>query len=470
MALEVNRDIKVDFYDKNYILINAKQYDKNSRFITVICHSQGKPISINSKDHSAFVRYQKADDCSVFNSCDIVGIGKIKIKLTEQMLASAGVCYVDLVIVNKGEAEIDPNTGELKISGAEVLSTSTFCVDVSETATENSEIECSPEYGGLSELLTKAEADYQKVVLTSRSWAEGGTGIRDGEDTNNSKYWSEQSEKSASAASNSADNAATSEFNANEYMSNALEYKGAAEQSATAAKQSEDNAFDSKNDASISEHNAKVWATGGYLQAREGETVDTNEIVGTEENARQASESATTAQRYAVGGTGTVDDEDEDNAKWYWQQSTILADSANKSATAAETSADRAQSYAVGGTGTRDGEDTNNAQWYYNEIKDILNGLNIVFVPKGTIYFSELATVKESAVPGYIYNIKDDFVTDDSFREGSDVTYTAGTNVYYIIDENGEYKWDCFGGAASPVAAVEDVKDYLGINEEIVIG
>ena len=47
--------------------------------------------------------------------------------------------------------------------------------------------------------------------------------------------------------------------------------------------------------------------------------------------------------------------------------------------------------------------------------------------------------------------------------EGAGVAYTAGTNVYYAIDENNEGKWDCFGGASSPTATVDEVKSYLGI-------
>ena len=43
---------------------------------------------------------------------------------------------------------------------------------------------------------------------TSESWAIGGTGTREGEETNNSKYWSEESKKQANEALNSADKAA----------------------------------------------------------------------------------------------------------------------------------------------------------------------------------------------------------------------------------------------------------------------
>lgn len=45
--------------------------------------------------------------------------------------------------------------------------------------------------------------------VESKSWAIGGTGTRDGEDTNNSKYWSRQSKNEADRAKNEADRAAS---------------------------------------------------------------------------------------------------------------------------------------------------------------------------------------------------------------------------------------------------------------------
>ena len=40
MSLQVTTNINVDFYDKKYILINAKQLDKNSRFLSVTCYNR----------------------------------------------------------------------------------------------------------------------------------------------------------------------------------------------------------------------------------------------------------------------------------------------------------------------------------------------------------------------------------------------------------------------------------------------
>ena len=191
MSLQSITNINVDFYDKKYILINAKQFDRGSRFLSVTCYNQGKVYPINAGEHSAYIRYKKADGHSVFNFCEIDRFGKIEVELTEQMLALNGTCYADLVIVNKGSAEVDDTGAIIAIDNASVLSTMTFCIDVSESVVNNLDVESSYNYDGLNDLLTRAEANYEDVVTMAQSWARGGTGKRDGENTNNAKYWAE---------------------------------------------------------------------------------------------------------------------------------------------------------------------------------------------------------------------------------------------------------------------------------------
>lgn len=196
MALQTTTNINVDFYDKKYILINAKQNDKNSRFLSVTCYNHGELFTLSAA-HSAYIRYKKADEHSVFNICEI-NKGKVIIELTEQMLAVDGICSADLVIVEGGKAVVDANTGVITgIEGSSILSTMTFHIDVSETAVDNSEIESNYECNILNETLDKYEAEYQNIVKTARSWAEGGTGIRDGEDEKNAKYYAELALKNA---------------------------------------------------------------------------------------------------------------------------------------------------------------------------------------------------------------------------------------------------------------------------------
>lgn len=331
MALQITANINVDFYDKKYILINAKQYDRNSRFLSVTCYNRGELFHINSSEHSAYIRYKKSDNNSVFNFCEIDRKGKIIIELTEQMLASDGICDADLVIVNKGDADVNTETGDIiEVINAPILSTMPIYINVVESSVANSEIESSYEFNGLNTALERAEAEYKNVIRLSKSYAIGNAGgIRTNEDTDNSKYYYELSLRSA-------------------------------------------------NNADKSESNALA-------------------------------------------------------------------------------SANLSKSYAVGGAGVRENENKDNAQYYCEMVKSVVSGLNSGFIPIGTISFSELATAQKAT--GFTYNISDDFVTDDTFREGSGKMYTAGTNVYYTADGY----WDCFGGTSSPVATVDEVKSYLGI-------
>lgn len=428
MNLQTTTNINIDFYDKKHILVNAKQYDKKSRFLSITCYNHGESYPINKAEHSAYIRYKKADNNSVFNTCEINLNGKIIVELTEQMLASDGICCADLVIVNVGGANVDVQTGELVgIDNAAILSTMPIYIDVVGTAADNSTIESSYEFNGLNVALEKAEAEYTNVILASKSWAVGETGIRDGEDSDNAKYYAMQSSNGSSAAKTSALNAAESERIAGEHKDaaiahseNAHTYMTDAEKSMISANESETNAANSASAAATSEINAS----------------------NSEGKAKTSEENAANS---------------EANAKSSEVNSKTSEINAQTSESNAFNSANRAQSYAVGGTGTRDDEDTNNAYYYYELIKNIVIGLDTGFIPMGTVSFAELSSVEKAT--GYVYNISDDFVTDSSFREGEGRSYTAGTNVYYTA--NGQ--WDAFGGAASPTATVGEVKDYLGI-------
>lgn len=442
MALQTITELNVDFYDKRYIVINAKQLDKNSRFLSITCLNRGEVFHINSGEHSAYVRYRKSDDYAVFDSCEINQKGKVIVELTEQMLASDGICVVDLMIVNKGGAKVDANTGEIiAIDNASILSSMVFHIDVHETAVEHADIESSYEYDGLNVALEKAEAEYTEVMKTSKSWAVGGTGIRSGEDTDNSKYYAKQSSNSASAAHQSELNAANSEELAESHMHDALSYKNDAYTYMTNANTYMDTT------------NEYMGTTKGYMETTEGYK---NTTEGYMNNSKSYMDS-TKEYMDTTNGYMTTTDGYMNTTEGYMDNAESYMGNAKTSETNALNSANKAQSYAVGGTGTRGNEDNDNAHYYYELTKNIVIGLDSGFIPMGTITFAELATVEKAT--GYVYNIKDDFTTDASFREGEGKNYTAGTNVYICADG----MVDAFGGASSPTATVEETKSYLGI-------
>lgn len=114
----------------------------------------------------------------------------------------------------------------------------------------------------------------------------------------------------------------------------------------------------------------------------------------------------------------------------------------------AAASATKAESYAVGGTGSREGEDSDNAKYYYQQAKDVSEGLKGGLQPHGTCTFADLPALADVNA-GWMFNISDEFTTTDDFKEGSGSTIPAGANIYKTSDG----KWDVLAG--TPVTGVK---------------
>lgn len=127
--------------------------------------------------------------------------------------------------------------------------------------------------------------------------------------------------------------------------------------------------------------------------------------------------------------------------------------SAETSAQAAASSAIMAESFASGGTGARENEDVDNAKYYFEQAKDISKGMNGL-IPMGTITFAELSN-EDNQVDKFMFNISENFTTDDTFREGAGHEYPAGVNVYRTSDGY----WDCLAG--NFVAGVKGAKESI---------
>ena len=300
MKTEIVTNIDIDFYDTRYLTINAKQYDKQSRFILFSCHDNGKSVLFDPSKNYAYVRYRKPDYLGVFNECTITKEGNILVELTEQMLAVSGNCYADIFIIENPKIEIEE--GEIiedldKILAARkgrIVSTMNFCVNVISTALQNSEIESSYEFGALNDLIDKVTKDYTFIVEQCKTHAEN---------AKNSELAAKQSEINAKASETNAKN------------------------SEIKAKESETKAKTSETNAKTSETNAK----NSEVKAKESETIAS-------QKATESSNSAKLSQSYAVGGTSTRPNENTDNSKYYKEQANISATNAKTSETNAKTS------------------------------------------------------------------------------------------------------------------------------------
>lgn len=342
-----------------------------------------------------------------------------------------------------------------------------------------------------SALLSKSYAVGVSDFLTNNSWEKILTDSDDyvpieprpNETVENAKYYYEQSKSQADNAKISADNAKTSETNSKQSEVKAKDSEDKAKSSENNAKDSEDNAKISEVNSKDSENKSKqseIKAKDSEDKAKSSE----NNAKDSEDNAKNemiaAFNSALIARSYTNGDTSGILSDDEwndivinssdyipveirgneatDNAKYYKEQaaiyantSVIQADNAKISADNAKTSEDAARvfadgikesatiarSYAVGDTNTREDEIIDCAKYYYEQSKQISEGLNGALLPMGTIPFSQL--LNQTKASGYMYNISDDFISNTTFKDGGNITYPAGTNVYYTADGF----WDC---------------------------
>lgn len=115
-------------------------------------------------------------------------------------------------------------------------------------------------------------------------------------------------------------------------------------------------------------------------------------------------------------------------------------------------SAIKARSYAVGGTGSREGEDSDNAKYYYKQVKDVSEAVKGGLQPRGTVAFVDLPQLADCVV-GWMFNISDEFTTTDDFKEGAGNTVPAGANIYKTSDG----KWDVLAG--TPVTGIKGAKE-----------
>lgn len=150
---------------------------------------------------------------------------------------------------------------------------------------------------------TSSNSAYDNAKL-SQSYAIGGSGVRDGEDTDNSKYYSEQASKSSTASANSASTASTK---ASEAASSASSASASATKSAT----SESNASKSASSAATSESTASTKAS----EAAQSATAAGNSASTATSKASAASTSASNAAT------------SEANAKKYYEQTKAISES-----------------------------------------------------------------------------------------------------------------------------------------------
>lgn len=172
---------------------------------------------------------------------------------------------------------------------------------------------------------------------------------------------------------------------------------------------------------------------------------------------REAKKSADIASSKALEASNSANKakESENKATVQANKAKNYADSAEASKNSAIQSennaniyAKAAQSYAVGNTDYREDEENDCAKYYYEQSKRISESFSGALRPMGTVSFNSLPSLS-LAKEGDMYNISNQFTTTASFEEGSGNIIPAGSNIYKTANE----KWDVLAG--SPVTGLK---------------
>lgn len=202
---QIQQEINIDFATPDVPpRVYAKQYDNNMRIVKVNLYANGQPYTVQS-GFDVNVRMAKPDGTYVYNPALEASGTYALIVLTQQMLAVAGECPAEIEVTQ----------------GSNVLSTATFVICVAADPVPENSIESTDEFKTIQEILEEVEAASKNVTdnldainavsenieaiknapqqaqnaansaTLAQSWAVGGTGTREGEDTDNAKYYAQ---------------------------------------------------------------------------------------------------------------------------------------------------------------------------------------------------------------------------------------------------------------------------------------
>lgn len=442
--------------------IHVVQYDDSLPLLAVKLFSDGQPYTIPSNAEIS-IKLGKSDGKFVYNpalGCD-----------SARHTAYFEITYQMVVL-----AETVSPIIEVRI-GTSIAASSSIGIIIDRNPIQREDIESTSEWKVIEQAI-----NYSKEAISAAASASASRSAAAVSESNALVYRN-AAQTAATNAANSASAASTSATKAKTSETNAANSASASDTSATKSKESETNAKVSETNAKTSETNAanserkagekaseadvysimsKSYAIGeGGI--RSNEKTDNAKYYSEEakNSSNDAKESAydsdmhsMLAKSYAVGeSTVTLGDgvdelvtddgftielfgregEDTDNAKYYSEQASTYEENS-------ELNAKIARSYAVGDTDYRVGENVDNAKYYYQQAKQISEGLGGL-IPMGTIAFADLHL--QTKVAGYMFNISDEFVSDSTFKDGGDIRYPTGTNVYYTADGY----WDCLSGS-----------------------
>ena len=142
MNFGTSQSIVLDLYHNRYVAAEVAQYDINSRELIITITNKGKFYKIED-GVTVRIKYLKSDGKNVFNDCEILNDGTVRVEITDQMTIASGRCDAELMLV--------------KASTGQILHSMHFIVNVIKAVFSNEEIESTNEYRALENMLLRIE-------------------------------------------------------------------------------------------------------------------------------------------------------------------------------------------------------------------------------------------------------------------------------------------------------------------------
>ena len=435
------QEITVAIDDKppfEYII--SKEGEADSRIIKVGFIENNIEYKIPANT-TAKIKIYKPDGNKILTDCTITD-NKVVCTLSEQMLSAAGV----------GKGEI------LLYNNSSVLISATFYIKIVESVYKNHTLISDNDYFSLNKIMIET-IQVRESLENAYKIAET-QGEKASEAADKANTAATAANKAASAANTATSAANTATTAAKTATTEAQTATAEANKATAAANKATADTTEALNTAQTALNTAQTAISNAQAAKATADTA-TAEANKATAAAKTATTEAQTATAEAKTATAAANKAATDtttaisNAKTATAEATKQAEAAKKTTDEMRETVTEAKANA---TVYMSNVQTyvNNAKEYAAAAKTAADGISGALKPKGTVAFAQLPAIA-SVEAGSMYNISTEFTSTSLFKDGGNIIYPAGTNVYKTTDNF----WDCLSGELSDYLMRADIDEAV---------
>jgi hypothetical protein len=435
------QEITVAIDDKppfEYII--SKEGEADSRIIKVGFIENNIEYKIPANT-TARIKIYKPDGNKILSDCTIAD-NKVVCTLSEQMLSTAGVGKGEILLYNNNS----------------VLIGATFYIKIVESVYKNHTLISDNDYFSLNKIMIET-IQVRESLENAYKIAET-QGEKASEAADKANTAATAANKAASAANTATSAANTATTAAKTATTEAQTATAEANKATAAANKATADTTEALNTAQTALNTAQTAISNAQAAKATADTA-TAEANKATAAAKTATTEAQTATAEAKTATAAANKAATDtttaisNAKTATAEATKQAEAAKKTTDEMRETVTEAKANA---TVYMSNVQTyvNNAKEYAAAAKTAADGISGALKPKGTVAFAQLPAIA-SVEAGSMYNISTEFTSTSLFKDGGNIIYPAGTNVYKTTDNF----WDCLSGELSDYLMRADIDEAV---------